>query len=91
MFWDSKVTKIDFTQNLGKKNRTFPHSAGKKGQNSAEPTTTCLKEGAINYDIFIVQHGLLPREYICVNKHLESPSGDLGWDEIPKVSFHKAY
>ena len=62
-----------------------------KGQNSAEPTTTCLKEGAINYDIFIVQHGLLPREYICVNKHLESPSGDLGWDEIPKVSFHKAY
>ena len=30
----------------------------------------------INYDIFIVQHGpLFPREYICVNKHLESPSG----------------
>ncbi len=34
---------------------------------------------------------LLPREYICVNKHLESPLGDLVWDETPKVSFHKAY
>ena len=32
-------------------------------------------EEAINYDIFIVQHGLLPGEYICVNKHLESPFG----------------
>ena len=32
-------------------------------------------EEAINYDIFIVQHGLLSREYICVNKHLESPFG----------------
>ena len=33
-------------------------------------------EEAINYDIFIVQHGLLlSGEYICVNKHLESPFG----------------
>lgn len=54
-------------------------------------------EEAINYDIFIVQHGLLSREYICVNKHLESPFGIQLATEAEererrkKFSYHKAH